>query len=95
MKAGRCFVQAVGVLVEFTVARAFGLLGPPVVAAGLLTGALVLVAWRGGATRAVDAIGHLVRGPFEGHVAGDLSHLLRPDPDSVGPAATAGRSASQ
>jgi len=52
MKAGRCFVQAVGVLVAFTVARAFGLLGPPVVAAGLLTGALVLVAWRGGATRA-------------------------------------------
>jgi len=52
MKAGRCFVQAVGVLVAFTVVRAFGLLGPPVVAAGLLTAALVLVAWRGGATRA-------------------------------------------
>lgn len=33
----------------------------------------------------VDAIGRLVRGPFEGHVAGDLSHLLRPDPESVGP----------
>jgi uncharacterized protein len=33
----------------------------------------------------VDAIGHLVRGPFEGHIVGDLSHLLRPDPDSVGP----------
>jgi pimeloyl-ACP methyl ester carboxylesterase len=33
----------------------------------------------------VDAIGRLVKGPFEGHVAGDLSHLLRPDPDSVGP----------
>jgi pimeloyl-ACP methyl ester carboxylesterase len=33
----------------------------------------------------VDAIGRLVRGPFEGHVAGDLSHLLRPDPKSVGP----------
>jgi pimeloyl-ACP methyl ester carboxylesterase len=33
----------------------------------------------------VEAMGRLVRGPFEGHVAGDLSHLLRPDPDSVGP----------
>jgi pimeloyl-ACP methyl ester carboxylesterase len=33
----------------------------------------------------IDAIGRLVRGPFEGHVAGDLSHLLRPDPDSAGP----------
>lgn len=33
----------------------------------------------------VDAIGRMVRGPFEGHVLGDLSHLLRPDPDSIGP----------
>lgn len=33
----------------------------------------------------VDAIGRLVRGPFEGHVAGDLSHLLRPDPGWAGP----------
>jgi uncharacterized protein len=33
----------------------------------------------------VDAIGRLVRGPFEGHVVHDLSHLLRPDPASVGP----------
>jgi uncharacterized protein len=33
----------------------------------------------------VEAMGRLVRGPFEGHVAGDLSHMLRPDPDSVGP----------
>jgi uncharacterized protein len=33
----------------------------------------------------VDAIGRLVKGPFEGHVADDLSHLLRPDPDSIGP----------
>ena len=49
MKAGRCFVQTVGVLVLFTVARTFGLLGPPAVAAGLLIAALVLVAWDGGA----------------------------------------------
>jgi hypothetical protein len=33
----------------------------------------------------VEAIGALVRGPFEGHVVGDLSHMLRPDPGSVGP----------
>ena len=33
----------------------------------------------------VGAMGKLVRGPFEGHVAGDLSHMLRPDPDCVGP----------
>jgi uncharacterized protein len=28
--------------------------------------------------------GH-VQGPFDGHVTGDLSHLLRPDPDRKGP----------
>lgn len=33
----------------------------------------------------VEAIGGLVRGPFEGHVVDDLSHMLRPDPGSVGP----------
>ena len=33
----------------------------------------------------VEVIRRLVNGPFEGHVAGDLSHLLRPDPDSIGP----------
>jgi len=33
----------------------------------------------------VEAISQLVRGPFEGHVVGDLSHLLRPDPESAGP----------
>jgi uncharacterized protein len=33
----------------------------------------------------VEVIGQLVRGPFEGHVVGDLSHILRPDPDSMGP----------
>ena len=33
----------------------------------------------------VDAIGRLVRGPFEGHVVDDLSHLLRPDPRWAGP----------
>jgi uncharacterized protein len=33
----------------------------------------------------VEVMGRLVRGPFEGHVVPGLSHLLRPDPDSVGP----------
>ena len=33
----------------------------------------------------VEAVGHLVRGPFEGHVPADLSHLLRPDPAGIGP----------
>lgn len=33
----------------------------------------------------VNATGKLVRGPFEGQVVGDLSHLLRPDPDWAGP----------
>jgi hypothetical protein len=32
----------------------------------------------------VETIGQLVGGPFEGHVTGDLSHLLRPDPESAG-----------
>jgi pimeloyl-ACP methyl ester carboxylesterase len=35
----------------------------------------------------VAAIGRLVQGPFTGHVTGDLSHLLRPDPESAGPRA--------
>jgi pimeloyl-ACP methyl ester carboxylesterase len=33
----------------------------------------------------VDAIGALVKGPFEGHIVDDLSHLLRPDPAWAGP----------
>lgn len=33
----------------------------------------------------VDTVGRLVHGPFEGHVPAGLSHLLRPDPGSVGP----------
>jgi uncharacterized protein len=35
----------------------------------------------------VAEIGRLVQGSFEGHVAGDLSHLFRPDPASAGPRA--------
>jgi uncharacterized protein len=60
VKAGRCFLQTVGVLVLFTVARASGLLGPPIyvfVSVGLLTVALVLIAWSAGATRADLGLG--------------------------------------
>ena len=35
----------------------------------------------------VAAIGRLVQGPFDGHLAGDLSHLFRPDAESAGPRA--------
>jgi uncharacterized protein len=35
----------------------------------------------------VDVLGGLVRGPFEGHVVDDLSHLFRPDPGWKGPRA--------
>ncbi|MCV7400003.1 alpha/beta fold hydrolase [Mycobacterium fragae] len=33
----------------------------------------------------IDAIKDLVCGPYEGHVVADLSHVLRPDPDRLGP----------
>jgi membrane protease YdiL (CAAX protease family) len=55
VNAGRCFVLTAGILVLFTVARTLGLLGPPVLAIGLLTAALVLIAWRTGA--ALDDLG--------------------------------------
>jgi membrane protease YdiL (CAAX protease family) len=60
MRAGPCFLQAVGVLVLFTIARALGLLGPPryvYVPVSLLVVALVLIAWRAGATRADLGLG--------------------------------------
>jgi uncharacterized protein len=33
----------------------------------------------------VEVMRTLVRGPFEGQVVGNLSHMLRPDPGSLGP----------
>src|ERR1700730_834695 len=57
MKAGRCFLQTVGVLALFTVARSYGLLGPPVVSVALLTGVLVLIAWSAGTTLADLGLG--------------------------------------
>ena len=50
MNAGRCFAQTVVVLALFSVGRALGLLGPPVLAVSLLTAALVVIAWTAGAT---------------------------------------------
>ena len=55
--ARRCFVLAVAVLVLFTIARSYGLLGPLPVAIGLLTAAMILVAWAGGLTRADLGLG--------------------------------------
>ena len=52
MKAGRCFLQTVGVLVLFSVARTFHLLGPEGLGVGLLIAALLLIAWGNGATPA-------------------------------------------
>jgi CAAX protease family protein len=57
MKAGHCFLQTVSVLALFTVARSYGLLGPPVVSVALLTGVLVLIAWSTGATPADVGLG--------------------------------------
>jgi CAAX protease family protein len=51
VKARRCFVQAVGILAAFTIARNYGLLGREPVAISLLTAALALVAWSAGASR--------------------------------------------
>jgi len=55
--ARRCFVLSVAVLLVFTIARSYGLLGPLPVAIGLLTAALILVAWAGGLTRADLGLG--------------------------------------
>jgi membrane protease YdiL (CAAX protease family) len=52
VRAGRCFAQTVGVLAVFTLARAYGLLGPSAAAVSLLTAALALIAWSAGATSA-------------------------------------------
>jgi membrane protease YdiL (CAAX protease family) len=57
MNAGRCFVLATGVLVLFTGARTFGLLGPPAVSMSVVTAAMVLIAWSAGATLADLGLG--------------------------------------
>lgn len=45
VSARRCFVETVCVLVAFNVARAFGLLGPALVADAVLFAAVALIAW--------------------------------------------------
>jgi len=50
-------VLSVAVLLVFTIARSYGLLGPLPVAIGLLTAALILVAWTSGLTRAELGLG--------------------------------------
>jgi uncharacterized protein len=57
VKAARCFLLTVAVLVLFTVAREYGLLGPSLVAVGLLTAALGVIAWTAGATFADLGLG--------------------------------------
>lgn len=76
MKAGRCFLLTVGVLVAFTVARGHGLLGPPVVTAAVLMGALVLVAWSTGATLADLGLGRGDVGAGLRHGAGAFGLVL-------------------
>jgi len=57
VKAGRCFVLTVGVLVLFSVARTFHVLGPEGLGVGLLIAALLLIAWGNGATAADLGLG--------------------------------------
>jgi membrane protease YdiL (CAAX protease family) len=76
MNAGRCFVQTVVVLVVFTVARAFGLLGPPAISISLLIAALVLIAWSAGATRVDLGLGRADMGAGLRYGAGAFGVLL-------------------
>jgi membrane protease YdiL (CAAX protease family) len=46
VRARRCLIETVCVLVAFNVARALGLLGPALVADAVLFAAVVLIAWR-------------------------------------------------
>jgi membrane protease YdiL (CAAX protease family) len=50
VNASRCFLLTLGALVVFSLGRALGLLGPAVLSVSILTAALLLVAWRTGAT---------------------------------------------
>ena len=76
MKARSCFVQTLVILTLFTVGRAFGVLGPPYVAVGLLTAALALIAWRARATLADLGIGRASAGAGFGYGAGAFVAVL-------------------
>jgi membrane protease YdiL (CAAX protease family) len=76
VSAGRCFVLTVGVLVAFTFARAYGLLGPLVVAVSLLMAALVLIAWSSGVTLDDLGLGRSAVGAGLGYGAGAFGVVL-------------------
>ena len=76
MKARSCFVQTLVILTLFTVGRAFGVLGPPYVAVGLLTAALALIAWRARATLADLGIDRASAGAGFGYGAGAFVVVL-------------------
>ncbi len=76
MYSGRCFLLTVAVLAVFTVARAYGLLGPTAVAVSLLTAALVLIAWSSGATRADLGLGRADLGAGLRYGAGAIGVVL-------------------
>ena len=76
MKAQRCFLLSVGVLVLFTVARAYGWLGPTVVGVGALTAVLALIAWNARATLADLGLGRADVGAGLRYGAGVLGLVL-------------------
>jgi CAAX protease family protein len=80
MKAGRCFLETVAVLVLFSVAREAGLLVGPVrylwVQIGLLVVVLALVAWTSGATWADLGLGRSDAGAGLRYGAGALGLVL-------------------
>jgi CAAX protease family protein len=76
VKAARCFLLTVGILVLFTVARGFGLLGPEPVAIGLLTAALGLIAWTSGATLTDVGLGRADAGAGLRYGAGAFGVVL-------------------
>ncbi len=80
MKAGRCFLETVAVLVLFSAAREAGLLVGPVryvwVQMGLLVVVLALVAWTAGASRADLGLGRTDAGAGVRYGAGAVGIVL-------------------
>jgi membrane protease YdiL (CAAX protease family) len=76
VRARRCFLLTVGVLVLFSVARSYGLLGPPVVTVAVLMGALILVAWSTRATLADLGLARADAGAGLRYGAGALGLVL-------------------
>jgi membrane protease YdiL (CAAX protease family) len=57
VNARRCFLQSLGVLTAFSVARWIGVVGPALLSVSVLTGVLVIIAWRARATLADLGLG--------------------------------------